>query len=110
MFRITHNLWVNELRKARVRIGGGLVPVEDTPLKDQSPGVEANIFAAEVLAAVNRLPDAQRACVLLAYVEGYSYQDCASIIDVPIGTIMSRLAAARAKLAPLNETEKAKNG
>lgn len=110
MFRITHNLWVNELRKTRVRTGGGLVPVEDTPLEDTKPGIEANIFAAEVLAAVNTLPEAQRACVMLAYVEGYSYQDCASILDVPIGTIMSRLAAARAKLAPLNQTEKATHG
>lgn len=107
MFRVTHNLWINELRKTRVRTGGGLVPVEDTPLEDEKPSAEANIFTGEVLSAVNGLPEAQRACVMLAYVEGYSYADCAAILDVPIGTIMSRLSAARAKLAPLKQTEKA---
>ena len=110
MFRVIHNLWINELRSQRVRTGGGLVPVEDTPLEDPKPQSESNIFTGEVLAAVNGLPEAQRACVMLAYVEGYSYQECATILDVPIGTIMSRLAAARAKLAPLNATEKARNG
>lgn len=107
MFRITHNLWINELSSAKVRTGGGLVPVEDTPLADEKPDAEANIFTAEVLSAVNSLPEAQRACVMLAYVEGYSYAECAGILGVPIGTIMSRLAAARAKLAPLKQTEKA---
>lgn len=110
MFRITHNLWINELRSTRVRTGGGLVPVEDMPLEDQSPSAEANIFTSEVLSVVNSLPEAQRACVMLAYVEGYSYAECATILDVPIGTIMSRLAAARAKLAPLKHVEKAKHG
>ncbi len=107
MFRMMHNLWINELRATRVRTGGGLVPVEDTPLEDTAPDSESNIFTGEVLSAVNGLPEAQRACVMLAYVEGYSYQECATILDVPIGTIMSRLAAARGKLAHLKRSEKA---
>ena len=110
MFRMIHNLWINELRSQKVRTGGGLVPVEDTPLEDTKPNMEANIFTAEVLSAVNGLPEAQRTCVMLAYVEGYSYAECATILEVPIGTIMSRLAAARAKLAPLKQTEKASIG
>ncbi|MEP4195180.1 MAG: RNA polymerase sigma factor [Aliishimia sp.] len=110
MFRMMHNLWINELRSKKVRTGAGLVAVEDTPLEDTRPDTESNIFANQVLTAVNGLPEAQRACVMLAYVEGYSYQECASILDVPIGTIMSRLAAARSKLAPLKQLEKAKQG
>jgi len=61
-------------------------------------------FTGQVLSTVNALPEAQRACVILAYVEGYSYQETADIIGVPIGTVMSRLSAARAKLAHLKET------
>lgn len=105
MFRVLHNLWINELRSRRVRTGAGLVAVEDTPLEDDRPNSEANIFTAQVLQAVNGLPEAQRAAVLLAYVEGYSYQETADILDVPIGTIMSRLAAARAKLAHLKDVQ-----
>ena len=103
MFRMQHNLWINELRSQKVRTGEGLVAVEETPLPDTKPHSEQNIFLTEVLSAVNALPEAQRACVMLAYVEGYSYQECADILDIPIGTIMSRLSAARAKLAPLKE-------
>jgi RNA polymerase sigma-70 factor (ECF subfamily) len=56
-------------------------------------------MANQVLRLVNALPDAQRAAVFLAYVEGLSYKEVAGILDIPIGTVMSRLAAARAKLA-----------
>lgn len=103
MFRMLHNLWVNELRSRKVRTGAGLVAVEDTPIIDEKPSSESNIFIAQVLSAVNILPEAQRACVVLAYVEGYSYQETADIIGTPIGTVMSRLSAARAKLASLKD-------
>jgi RNA polymerase sigma-70 factor (ECF subfamily) len=47
------------------------------------------------------LPEAQRETLLLVYVEGLTYQETASVLDVPIGTVMSRLAAARLKLSAL---------
>jgi len=47
------------------------------------------------------LPEAQRETVLLVYGEGYSYADAASALDIPVGTVMSRLAAARSALARL---------
>lgn len=107
MFRILHNIWMNELRAQKVRTGGGLVAVEDIEISDSMADTETNIFAAEVLSEVNRLPEAQRACVILAYVEGFSYKDVARVLDIPIGTVMSRLASARGKLAKLNETSEA---
>lgn len=111
LFRVMHNLWINELRSRKTRMGEGTVAIEETDVPDKKPESEANIFHGEVLKAVNDLPDAQRECVILAYVEGYSYKECADILGTPIGTIMSRLATARAKLAPLARTEqKAKNG
>lgn len=48
---------------------------------------------------VNRLPEAQRNAVFLVYVEGFTYQEAAMTLSVPIGTIMSRLATARLTLA-----------
>jgi DNA-directed RNA polymerase specialized sigma24 family protein len=64
---------------------------------------ETNIPAAQVLRAINRLPEAQRETVLLVYGEGNSYAEAANFLGIPIGTIMSRLAAARSCLAKLKE-------
>ncbi len=96
---MAQRLWLNELRSRKVREGGGLVPTEETPLADSSPTTEVNIFARQVLSKIQGLPEAQRVAVLLVYVEGYSYRECAEMLDIPIGTVMSRLAAARVKLA-----------
>jgi RNA polymerase sigma-70 factor (ECF subfamily) len=63
--------------------------------------METNITASTVLRAVDGLPDAQRETILLVYAEGYSYAKAAAALGVPIGTIMSRLAAGRAALAKL---------
>ena len=99
MMRIAQRDWINDLRKQAVRRGAGLAPVEEIDLLDEKPNPESNILIREVLSSVMTLPEAQRATVVLAYVEGYSYKECAEILEIPIGTVMSRLAAARAKLA-----------
>jgi RNA polymerase sigma-70 factor (ECF subfamily) len=65
--------------------------------------METNILASQVLSAINRLPEAQRETVLLVYGEGYRYAEAASFLGIPIGTVMSRLAAARSCLARLKE-------
>ena len=95
MLTIAHRIWLNDLRSSAVRRGGGLQAVEDIDLPDPAPDSETNYFALEVLQSVNALPEAQRACVLLVYVEGFKYAEAAKILDVPIGTVMSRLAVAR---------------
>ncbi|MEM9434715.1 MAG: RNA polymerase sigma factor [Pseudomonadota bacterium] len=95
VFRMAHRIWLNELRSQSVRRGGGLLPIEDLDLADEKPGAETNIFAREVLSIVYALPEAQRVTVLLVYVEGYRYAEASEILEVPLGTIMSRLSAAR---------------
>ncbi len=100
-FRLAKNIWLNELRARRVRTGNGLVAVEDMDLASTAPETETNIFARQVLSSVYTLPEAQRVTVLLTYVEGHSYKETAEILEIPIGTVMSRLAAARKSLAVL---------
>jgi RNA polymerase sigma-70 factor (ECF subfamily) len=95
MFRMAQRVWLNELRSRKVRTGGGLVPVEEIDLPAGLPDSETNIFARHVLNQVNTLPEAQRQAVFLVYVEGYSYKEAAELMDIPIGTVMSRLATAR---------------
>lgn len=92
---MAQRIWLNELRANAVRKGGGLYPVEDLDLPSNDPDSETNFFTRQVLSEVNALPEAQRASVMLVYVEGFSYAEAADALDVPIGTIMSRLAAAR---------------
>lgn len=98
LFRIAQRTWLNEVRARAVRRGQGLLCVEETDIPDESPGPEANIFLGEVLSAVMALPEQQRITLLLVYVEGQTYSEAASILEIPVGTVMSRLAAARKKL------------
>jgi RNA polymerase sigma-70 factor (ECF subfamily) len=104
-FTICRSIWLNEVRAQAVRKTGGLDTPEINDIADLAPTQEANIFALQVVHQVMCLPEAIRATVLLVYVEQFTYKEAAEMLDIPIGTVMSRLASARAKLAPLNQTE-----
>ncbi len=100
MFRIAQRLWINEMRSDAVRRGGGLVTIDEMELPDtKNSDQEMNLFARQVLMKVMELPEAQRTTVMLVYVEGFSYKEASDIQEIPIGTIMSRLATSRQKLA-----------
>lgn len=101
-FTILRSIWLNDLRARKVRLGAGVLPVEEIDLPDQSPTQEMNIFTSQVVEHVMALPDAQRETVFLVYAEGFSYHEASEILDIPIGTIMSRLSTARRNLAHLN--------
>jgi RNA polymerase sigma-70 factor, ECF subfamily len=101
LFAILRSIWLNEIRSRRIREGSGFVDPEDVLTSDGAHEIEMNIAASAVLRAIDRLPEAQRETVLLVYGEGYSYAEAAATLAVPIGTVMSRLAAARAALAKL---------
>ncbi len=98
LFRIAQRAWLNELRKRKVRMGQGLVPVEETDLPFDGPETETNILARQVLNLTTALPEAQRVTLFLVYVEGYSYAEAAAHLEIPVGTVMSRLATARRTL------------
>lgn len=106
LFAILRSIWLNEIRARRIRQGQGFVDPEQVLFSDGAE-IETNIFAGQVLNAVHRLPEAQRETVLLVYVEGLSYADAAEFLGTPIGTIMSRLAAARSALAKLRSPDSA---
>ena len=106
LFRIAQRTWLNELRATAVRRGGGMASVDEIEMVDQKPSPESNLLTREVLLEVLALPEAQRSMVMLVYVEGYSYAQAAEIAEIPIGTVMSRLAAARSKLSKKFEHQK----
>jgi RNA polymerase sigma-70 factor, ECF subfamily len=74
----------------------------DMDLLDSSPGPEATLAQRQELAALddalNALPVAWRECLILREVEALSYKEMAQVMDVPIGTVMSRLSRARQAL------------
>jgi RNA polymerase sigma-70 factor (ECF subfamily) len=102
LFAIMHSIWLNEVRARRVRQGEGVVDAETVLTVDGSEQIEANVLANQILREVQALPDGQREAVFLVYVEGLAYREAAHVLDVPVGTIMSRLAAARATLGRLS--------
>lgn len=99
LMSILHSIWLNEVRARRVRHGQGLVEADNALSFDGEHAAQTHVLAAQVIRRVDALPEAQRETVFLAYVEGLSYREVAEVLQVPIGTVMSRLATARLKLA-----------
>lgn len=99
LLTIMHSIWLNELRSQRVRRGQGFVEAELELEFDGESEAQHQVLTAQVIKRVNGLPEAQRETVFLAYVEGFSYKEIAEVLHIPLGTVMSRLAAARLKLA-----------
>lgn len=72
---------------------------------DAHPSVEREVIAQSTLQAFDQLNTEQRALLLWVSVEGLSYKDVAEILDVPVGTVMSRLSRARQALRQLSDGE-----
>jgi len=103
LFTILHNLAVNHLRRAARR--GREVPLDDAGESDVAvPSTQEDALRRDdILGAVGQLPDEQRSVLLLVSIEDVSYAEAARILGIPIGTVMSRLARARARLVKLLE-------
>jgi RNA polymerase sigma-70 factor (ECF subfamily) len=100
LFAILHNEFID----GRRRIGRRGIPtplddltVEPAALADQ----EDNIRVQDVMAAIDRLSADHRALILLIGVEELTYEEAAAVLEIPLGTVMSRLNRARAKLRQL---------
>jgi RNA polymerase sigma-70 factor (ECF subfamily) len=99
MFRIMQNLWVDNRRAGQRReIPTDVVQLDAMPGGDAETEMQGRIDLAAVRRRIAALPEQQRAVLLLVSVEGLSYKDAAAVLDVPIGTVMSRLARARLAL------------
>jgi len=100
LFRIAHNIWKNELRSRAVRQRGDLMAVNPEGLEASEFGrdnstPETRLELQQVVSAVEALPEGQRLVTQLVCVSGFSYSETASILDIAVGTVMSRLARAR---------------
>ena len=100
VYRIATNVALDVLRREKET-----VDVEVLPLTSSNRGPEATVARKErgerVRQAVLALPPASRAALVLREYEGLSYQEIADTLDIPIGTVMSRLNYARNRLRKL---------
>jgi RNA polymerase sigma factor (sigma-70 family) len=105
MFTILHNLAVNRMRQTTRR--GRHLAIEDAEESAMArPSTqEDGLRQTDIMAAVDRLPDDQRSVLLLISVEDLTYAEAARVLDIPIGTVMSRLARARARLLRMMEED-----
>jgi RNA polymerase sigma-70 factor, ECF subfamily len=100
MFRIVQNAFLDSMRNRRRR-----ATIGDTDLLEQQSDsglgarqAEDRLRLAELRDAVAALPDEQRAVLALVAIDGRSYKEVAAALEIPIGTVMSRLSRARSKL------------
>lgn len=99
-FRICRNLWIDECRSRQVRDRAAQQPeLTDGQVVDGERATTSQIELSQVDAAMARLPDDQREIISLVAIQGMSYQAVADTLDIPKGTVMSRLARARAALS-----------
>jgi RNA polymerase sigma-70 factor (ECF subfamily) len=112
LFSILRNAYLHRLRHDAHHKSLSLDAVGDLPGPDADP--PPDIEPAQLQAALDDLPEAFRTPVILFYFEDFSYRDIAEQMDLPIGTVMSRLARAkaqlRARLAPVESAAGARKG
>ena len=100
LFTILHNQYVNNVRRA-VREGNAVALSETEPLLTSLPTQGKRLELRDLDRALARLPDEQRSVLLLVGLEGMRYEEVASVLDVPVGTIRSRLSRGREMLRQL---------
>ena len=97
LYSIMYSIWMNELRSRRNRGRFFTDWNDDFDVRTTGWGSnpETTVHLRQVVAEVERLPQNQKTVMVLTCVEGLSYQEVADVLDVPIGTVMSRLSRAR---------------
>lgn len=107
LFTILRNIWFNQLRKRRngpqmveIDVGDGVAESVVETSKNSHDIYVSKMEAEHVRAAIQELPVDFREIILLREYEDLSYQEIASVLNCPVGTVMSRLGRARAKLRP----------
>lgn len=100
LFTVMHNLFANQVRRATRQAQGSTVDIEDVAHELAAPDSGLG-HTIDLQRCLLRLPQDQRAVLLLVSMEDMSYQEVAKITGVPIGTVMSRLSRARSRLQAL---------
>jgi RNA polymerase sigma-70 factor (ECF subfamily) len=103
LFTILHNQFVNHVRRQAQE--GGTVPLDEAAMLPVKPNAMPALELRDLEIAINKLPDEQRQVILLVGLEGMAYEEAASILQVPVGTVRSRLSRGRDQLRRLMDME-----
>jgi len=98
LFTVMHNVFVNQVRSAAV---SRTVQLDDSIAEQPQPQSTDRLEIRDLDAALQALPEEQRAVVLLVGLEQMTYDEAARVLEVPIGTVMSRLSRGRERLRRL---------
>ena len=105
LITICRSIWLSELRAQAIRKTQAISVTPEIDLIATGTEIETNILSRQVYSLVMDLPEAQRSVAMLVFVEGFSYTQTAEALDIPIGTVMSRLHAVRSKMRSIVEHE-----
>ena len=100
LFTILHNQYINHVRRA-AREGAAIGLSEREPLLARAPQQGSRLDLRDLERAIAKLPSTQRSVILLVGLEGMSYGEVAAVLDVPVGTIRSRVSRGREALRRL---------
>jgi RNA polymerase sigma-70 factor (ECF subfamily) len=100
LFTILHNQYVNHVRRS-AREGSAVGLSETEPTLSTRPAQGKRLELRDLERAIARLPDEQRTVLLLVGLEGMRYEEVAAVLDVPVGTVRSRLSRGRETLRHL---------
>ena len=104
-FTVCRNLWIDEYRSRKTWQTADLDPdLTDAGQIDGEKDVQTQMQLKQVMAAMQQLPVEQQLVLNMVSVQGLSYQDVADSLEIPVGTVMSRLARARGKLTEILNT------
>nr|WP_205648655.1 RNA polymerase sigma factor [Acuticoccus kandeliae] len=110
MFRIVRNLWIDRIRRTKTQAAAPIEEGEAVMGTDGEAVAISRLELSDTGRAILMLPEEQREVLTLVCVEGLSYAEAAAVIEAPIGTVMSRLARARTRLAAILEEKGIKVG
>ena len=100
LFTILHNQHVNDIRRS-VREGVSVAVEDVAPVLTVIPNAVPSLELRDLERAIHILPEEQRQVILLVGLEGMRYEDVAAILDIPVGTVRSRLSRGREMLRKL---------
>ena len=105
LYAVMHSIWLNEMRSRRLHPVSSLTADDGSESDVMNAATvaelaepESLVFCRQIVAAVDELPEAQRLVMLLIAVDGMSYAEAAEVLNVPVGTVMSRIFRARVSI------------
>jgi RNA polymerase sigma-70 factor (ECF subfamily) len=109
LYRIIYTRWIDKVRRRKTR-SANLVVLNNESSQDAVDSETGDCLATalDIKAALEALPAENRIAITLVSVEGYSYEETALILDLPVGTVASRVARARRVLASILAHERKK--